>query len=108
MGDRDHLAPQRPRRHLLATLALAAALGLSPIAACSLLVETRDQQCTVDADCKSFASAHCNLVQHVCAPSGGGSSGGGASASQSASTASTTNASSSSTGCNDGDCFRCP
>ncbi|HEY4120843.1 MAG TPA: hypothetical protein VGM56_23430 [Byssovorax sp.] len=51
-----------------AALALAVLLGSS--AACSFLVQTRSEQCEIDADCTQFngGNAHCDLAQHVCEP----------------------------------------
>ncbi len=52
------------RRWLLA----AAAIGgvAATMAACSVIVESRSQQCTGDADCARFPHAACDMSSHIC------------------------------------------
>jgi hypothetical protein len=63
------------------TRAFALALGLGPVlasaGACSLVIESRGQQCENDDDCKGFgADAVCNLGGGVCVtPEASGSTG---------------------------------
>jgi hypothetical protein len=103
-----------PRRRPGAPILLALCLGLTSLYACSLLVETRDQQCAVDADCTSFPGARCDQARHVCASQSTTSSGTGdsTSASTTSSTGAGTSSSSSSStgggGCDAGGCYSCP
>lgn len=88
MDDQRRFATS-PRRRPGAPILLALCLGLSSLYACSILVETRDQQCTADADCASFAGARCDLTRHVCAsPNSTASGAGGAGSTSSTSTGS--------------------
>jgi hypothetical protein len=71
------IAPSLPHR-----IALAAALGLAAtaLAACSLIIEHRDRQCSTDADCKGFEGARCDTKQGICVGKPGPDGGGGADA----------------------------
>lgn len=79
--------------------ALSFAWMIGAMSACSLLIETRDQQCTKDSDCSQLEGTVCDLSAHVCVKTSGASgsssssSGGGADA-----------------GCGgeDGSCYSCP
>lgn len=51
-----------PRRLVVGALGLAIAC----LAACSLLVERREQQCQTDAECSAFPAAVCDVKQGVC------------------------------------------
>ncbi len=96
MGDQGRFATSPPRRRPGAPILLALCLGLSSLHACSLLVETRDQQCSVDADCVGFTGARCDLDRRVCALQG------------SSSGAATTSSTSTGGGCDGGGCYACP
>jgi hypothetical protein len=89
---------------------LALCLALTGLHACSLLVETRDQQGSVDGDCASFPGARCDVARHVCAPPGttASGSGGGSGSSSSATTSGSSSASTSTGGCEANGCYSCP
>lgn len=53
---------------------VAPALG---VAGCSLVIESRDQQCADDADCSGFGDAVCDVARGVCVPGGGTGTGTG-------------------------------
>jgi hypothetical protein len=93
---RDKVRPTpNPRRFTRRALAVVAiAMGLAAIYSCSLIVETRSQQCQADADCTNagFANAKCD-PSGVCVMATGGSS---SSATSTSSTGSSSTGSSSS------------
>ena len=100
-----------PRRRPGAPILLSLCLALTGLYACSLLVETRDQQCSVDADCATFPGARCDLARHVCAAQTSTASGtGGTGSSSTTTTSAGTTGSTSSTGggCDAGGCYSCP
>lgn len=67
-----------------AGLFVAGALGLMVLYSCSLLVESRSQQCQSDQDCSAFGSAHCDTAKGICVGgAGGGSTGSSTSGTQS-------------------------
>jgi hypothetical protein len=112
MATRLHLSHARgaPRRRGLAAAALLG-LALSTMAACSLLVEKRDQQCSADADCAQFAGAVCDTAEHVCKIKGGTGGGGGSTTSTTtSSTGTTTTTGTGGSGggsCDGGSCYAC-
>jgi hypothetical protein len=107
MDDQRRFTTAPPRRRPGAPILLALCLGLTGLYACSLLVETRDQQCSVDADCASFPGARCDLTRHVCASVSATASGTGGSGSSSG-TGPTSSTSSTGGGCDAGGCYSCP
>jgi hypothetical protein len=109
MHDQRRLAASPPRRRPTAPLLLALCLALTGLYACSLLVETRDQQCSADADCASFPGARCDLARHVCAGQSSTASGtGGGSSATSSGTMTSSSSSSTGGGCDAGGCYSCP
>jgi hypothetical protein len=64
-------------------LLVAAAASSASGPGCSLVIESRDQQCAEDADCSGFAQAVCDAARGVCVPGSGttatgtGGAGGG-------------------------------
>jgi hypothetical protein len=75
-------------------LGIAALLGFSAIYACSLIIETRDQQCQTTDDCvvAGFAGATCDTTLGICvkpSATGSGGSGGGTTSSGTMVTSST-------------------
>jgi hypothetical protein len=89
---RDNSPP--PRRLTRVGLGIAALVGFSAIYACSLIVESRDQQCQTTDDCVAagFMGAACDKAQGICVnptATGSGGSGGGATSSGTMVTSST-------------------
>src|SRR5262245_29873908 len=71
----------------------AAILSLSLLYSCSLIVETKSQQCQEDRDCVAFIGASCDKTKGICV---GGGTGGSTSSATASSTSSTSSSSSSS------------
>ncbi len=58
-------------------LALVVAFASTPLA-CSLFLDSRDQQCLADRDCSAFPGTTCDTATHLCVGSGSsGTAGGG-------------------------------
>jgi hypothetical protein len=62
------------RRRALA-LGAFLAFASAPIA-CSLFLDSRDQQCLADKDCSAFPGATCDTATHLCVASSGTAGGG--------------------------------
>lgn len=104
MNDQRRFTTSPPRRRPGAPILMALCLELTGLYACSLVVETRDQQCSVDADCASFSGARCDLARHVCASQSTTANGTGGATS----TGTTSSSTSSGGSCDAGGCYSCP
>jgi Cys-rich repeat protein len=82
---------RRSKPRSSALLWLAAVLAISATYSCSLLIETRGEQCQENADCKS--GFRCDTAAHVCVAATGTGGSGGMSASSSSSTSSSSTSS---------------
>jgi hypothetical protein len=116
---RDKVPPTTSPKSLTRTVltVVAACMGLAAIYSCSLIVESRSQQCQADSDCSNagFAGSKCDTMRGVCIAAAGstgpGASGSGPSGSSSSSS---TTSSSGTTGCDvdggidAGGCYNCP
>jgi hypothetical protein len=89
MRDKDLSSPSVRRLPRTALAIVAAGLGLAAIYSCSLIVETRSQQCQADADCTmaGFPNSKCDTMNGVCVMATG-SSGSGSSGSSTGSSSS--------------------
>ncbi len=95
----------------LAATVGAGALALAALYSCSLIVESRGQQCEKDDDCVMFTGAKCDVQSGLCV---GGSGGGSTTSGTTSSTTSgTTSSTSSGGGCDvdggiaGGGCYGC-
>jgi len=111
------MAPQRssglsppPRRGSHAAMLVVAMVGSFAVYACSLIVETRDQQCQHDADCTAVsrgAAAMCDPSTHVCVAVSTGAGTTSATSSSSSSASSSGNVCDVDGGIAGGGCYGC-